>query len=51
MTRQVFQRVTEFVRREGQTAVPAAIRAARHAGKTFLRKFPEEYARERKKNR
>ena len=45
------RKMGELVREEAAIALPAAIRAARHAGKTFLKKFPEEYARERKKNR
>ena len=33
----------ESVRKEGKAAVPAAVRAARHAGKEFLKKFSEEF--------
>lgn len=51
MRRRVFEKVSGFVRREGKVAVPAAIRAAKHAGRVFLKKFPEEYERERRKKR
>jgi hypothetical protein len=43
------RRVVEIVRREASVAIPAAIRAAKHAGTVFLRRFPEEYAKERRK--
>jgi hypothetical protein len=49
MRRRIFEKVAEFARKEGSAAVPAAIRAATHAGKEFLRRFPEEFAKERKK--
>lgn len=42
-------RVTEFVRREARVAVPAAKRAGVHAARVFLKKFSEEYAKERGK--
>lgn len=51
MRRQVFTKVSEFVREEAKFAVPAATRAARHAGAIFLQKFTEEYRRERRKKR
>ena len=43
------EKAVEFLRKEASRAVPAAVRAATHAGKEFLKKFPEEYAEERKK--
>jgi hypothetical protein len=49
MKSKIFEKIAELARREGSAAVPAAIRAASHAGKEFLRKFPEEFAKERKK--
>lgn len=51
MRQRVAERVSEFVRREGQVALPAAVRAAKHAGKVFLAKFYEEYEKERRKKR
>ena len=45
----IFEKITEWAQREGSAAIPAAIRAASHAGKEFLNKFPEEFAKERKK--
>jgi hypothetical protein len=49
MRKWISQRVPEFVRRETSAAVPAALRAASHAGKEFLKKFSEEFPKERKK--
>jgi len=43
------RRVVEIARREASVAIPAAIRAAKHAGTVFLKRFPEEYAKERRK--
>ena len=43
------RRVVEIVRREASVAIPAAIRSAKHAGTVFLKRFPEEYAKERRK--
>ena len=37
------KKVPEVVRREASAAVPAAMRAASHAGKEFLKKFSEEF--------
>ena len=44
-----FRRVAEFARREAGVALPAARRAAGHGIEAFLKKFSEEYAKERKK--
>jgi hypothetical protein len=44
-----FRRVAEFARREAAVAFPAARRAAGHGIEAFLKKFSEEYAKERKK--
>jgi hypothetical protein len=46
-----FRKVTEFARREAGVAFPAARRAAGHGIEAFLKKFSEEYAKERKKKR
>ena len=43
------QRVGEFARKEITLALPAAQRAAGHGIQAFLKKFSEEYAKERKK--
>ena len=45
------QKVGEFARKEVTLAFPAAKRAASHAAQAFLKKFSEEYAKERKKKR
>jgi hypothetical protein len=45
------QKVSEFARSEFTLAFPAAKRAASHAAQAFLKKFSEEYAKERKKKR
>lgn len=45
----VLQRVGEFVRREVTIALPAAQRAAGPGVQAFLKKFSEEYTKERKK--
>ena len=47
----VFRTVAEFARREAGVAFPAARRAAGHGIEAFLKKFSEEYAKERKKKR
>ncbi|CAA9425559.1 MAG: hypothetical protein AVDCRST_MAG22-2880 [uncultured Rubrobacteraceae bacterium] len=44
-----FRRVAEFARREAGVAFPAARRAAGHGIEAFLKKFSEEYAKERRK--
>ena len=44
-----FRRVADLVRREAGVALPAARRAAGHGVEAFLKKFSEEYAKERKK--
>lgn len=49
MRGRVLQQVTEFARREATLAVPAAKRAMTHGVQAFLKKFSEEYAKERKK--
>ena len=41
--RRIFEKIAEFVREEGSAALPAAARAAAHAGREFLKKFPEEF--------
>lgn len=45
----VIQKVGEFARKEFTLAFPAAQRAAGHGIQAFLKKFSEEYAKERKK--
>ena len=45
----VFQKVGEFVRREVTLVLPAAQRAAGPGVQAFLKKFSEEYTKERKK--
>jgi hypothetical protein len=47
--RVLLQRVGEFARKEVALALPAAQRAASHGVQAFLKKFSEEYAKERKK--
>jgi hypothetical protein len=47
--RWIFEKVPEAVRKELSAAVPTAMRAASHAGKEFLKKFSEEFPKERKK--
>jgi hypothetical protein len=47
--RALWQRVSEFARKEVTLALPAAQRAASHGVQAFLKKFSEEYANERKK--
>ena len=49
MRSKIFEKLVELARREGSAAVPAAIRAASHAGREFLKRFPEEFSKERKK--
>ena len=49
MRGRVLQRIGEFARREATVAVPAAKRAVGHGVQAFLKKFSEEYAKERKK--
>ena len=45
----LLQRVGEFARKEIALALPAAQRAAGHAAQAFIKKFSEEYTRERGK--
>jgi hypothetical protein len=49
--RRAVQKAGEFARREVALALPAARRAASHAAQVFLKKFSEEYAKERRKKR
>jgi hypothetical protein len=49
MRRQIIEKVSNSARRELQAAIPAVMRAASHAGKEFLKKFSEEFPKERKK--
>ncbi len=49
MRARILQKVNEFARREATVALPAARRAAEHGIQAFLKKFSEEYAKERKK--
>jgi hypothetical protein len=49
--RRAIQKVGELARGEFTLAFPAAKRAASHAARAFLKKFSEEYAKERKKKR
>ena len=43
------RKVVEIARREAAVAFPAAKRAAGHGLQAFLKKFSEEYAKERRK--
>ena len=45
----VFGKVADFARHEAGVVLPAAKRAAGHGIEAFLKKFSEEYAKERKK--
>jgi hypothetical protein len=45
----LFGKVAEVARREAGVVLPAAKRAAGHGIEAFLKKFTEEYAKERKK--
>jgi hypothetical protein len=45
----VVQKVGEFARKEITLALPAAQRAAGHAAQAFIKKFSEEYTKERGK--
>jgi hypothetical protein len=47
----VMHRLSELARSEFTLAFPAAKRAASHAAQAFLKKFSQEYAKERKKKR
>ena len=49
MRREIARKATEAARKEWKAAVPAAMRAASHAGREFLKKFSEEFPKERKK--
>lgn len=49
MRGRLVQKVSEFALREATIAVPAAKRAVGHGVQAFLKKFSEEYAKERKK--
>jgi hypothetical protein len=43
MRRWISEKVPELVRKEVSAALPAAMRAASHAGKEFLKKVSEEF--------
>jgi hypothetical protein len=45
----VFRKVADLARQEARVVLPAARRAAGHGIEAFLKKFSEEYAKERKK--
>jgi hypothetical protein len=49
MRGRILQKVGEFARKEISVALPAAKRAVGHGMQAFLKKFSEEYAKERKK--
>ena len=49
MRARVVHKVSEFARREATLVLPAAKRAVGHGVQAFLKKFSEEYAKERKK--
>ena len=51
MRERIMKMVSEFVRKEGGAAVPAAVRAATHGAKEALKIFPQEFARERRKRK
>jgi hypothetical protein len=45
----ILRKAGEIARREATVAFPAAKRAASHAAQAFIKKFSEEYAKERSK--
>ena len=45
----ILRKVGEIARREATVAFPAAKRAASHAAQAFIKKFSEEYTKERGK--
>jgi len=47
----VLGKVAEVARREAGLVLPAARRAAGHGIEAFLKKFSEEYAKERRRKR
>lgn len=47
----VLRKAAEFARKEAGVALPAAKKAASHSVQAFLKKFSEEYAKERKKRK
>ena len=49
MRRRYIDKAIEYIKREAGVALPAAIRAVKHGAQAAARRFPEEYARERKK--
>ena len=49
MRGRILQKVGEFARKEVSVALPAAKRAVGHGMQAFLKKFSEEYTKERKK--
>ena len=51
MIERITKTASEWARKEGNVAVPAAVRAATHGVKEALKVFPQEYAKERKKRK
>ncbi len=51
MRGRVLQKVSDFARREVTVALPAAKRAVGHGLQAFIKKFSEEYAKERRRKR
>jgi hypothetical protein len=49
MIRATLKKASELLQKEARVAIPAAGRAAVHGAKEFLRRLPEEYAKERNK--
>ena len=45
----VLAKASVFLQEEARLAIPAAGRVAVHGAKEFLKRLPEEYAKERKK--
>jgi hypothetical protein len=49
LIRGMLKKASGLLREEARVAIPAAGRAAVHGAKEFLKRLPEEYAKERKK--
>ena len=49
MRARLAEKVAQMAQKEVRAALPAALRAARHGVNAALRKFPQEYAKERRK--
>ena len=49
MRRRIIERAVEVARKEAGAVVPAAIKAVTHGARAAMRRFPEEYARERRR--